>query len=114
MTAFGKLIRTTAFRLTLVYLFLFALFAASLLGYFAWNTRRMINEQITTIVNAEIDPLRSDGETLAEALRQAGGKVDQRTFAGVTHEFFGMGTVVRGAYDANAYAVGRLKSALKK
>ena len=30
MTAFGKLIRTTAFRLTLVYLFLFALFAASL------------------------------------------------------------------------------------
>jgi signal transduction histidine kinase len=54
VTAFGKLIRTTAFRLTLAYLFLFALFAASLLGYFAWNTRRMINEQITTTVNAEI------------------------------------------------------------
>ena len=54
MTAFGKLIRTTAFRLTLVYLFLFALFAASLLGYFAWNTRRLINEQITTTVNGEI------------------------------------------------------------
>ena len=54
MTAFGKLIRTTAFRLTLVYLFLFALFAASLLGYFAWNTRRMINEQITTTVNREV------------------------------------------------------------
>jgi signal transduction histidine kinase len=53
VTAFGKLIRTTAFRLTLVYLFLFALFAASLLGYFAWNTRRLINEQITTTVNAE-------------------------------------------------------------
>ena len=54
MTAFGKLIRTTAFRLTLVYLFLFALFAASLLGYFAWNTRRLITEQITTTLNAEI------------------------------------------------------------
>jgi signal transduction histidine kinase len=54
VTAFGKLIRTTAFRLTLVYLFLFALFAASLLGYFAWNTRRLITEQITTTVNAEI------------------------------------------------------------
>jgi signal transduction histidine kinase len=53
VTAFGKLIRTTAFRLTLVYLFLFALFAASLLAYFAWNTRRMITEQITTTVNAE-------------------------------------------------------------
>ncbi|HET6839853.1 MAG TPA: HAMP domain-containing protein, partial [Bradyrhizobium sp.] len=53
MTAFGKLIRTTAFRLTLAYLLLFALFAASLLGYFAWNTRRLITEQITSTVNAE-------------------------------------------------------------
>ena len=57
MTAFGKLIRTTAFRLTLVYLLLFALFAASLLGFFAWNTRRMITEQITTTVNAETSDL---------------------------------------------------------
>jgi signal transduction histidine kinase len=54
VTAFGKLFRTTAFRLTLVYLFLFALFAASLLGYFAWNTRRLINEQITATVNGEV------------------------------------------------------------
>jgi signal transduction histidine kinase len=54
VTAFGKLIRTTAFRLTLIYLLLFALFAASLLVYFAWNTRRLITEQITTTVNAEI------------------------------------------------------------
>jgi len=53
VTAFGKLVRTTAFRLTLVYLFLFGLFAASLLGYFAWNTRRLITEQITSTVNAE-------------------------------------------------------------
>jgi signal transduction histidine kinase len=53
VTAFGKLIRTTAFRLTLFYLFLFALFAASLVGYFAWNTRRLITEQITSTVNVE-------------------------------------------------------------
>jgi signal transduction histidine kinase len=57
VTAFGKLIRTTAFRLTLVYLFLFALFAASLLAYFAWNTRRLITEQITTTVNAEVSEI---------------------------------------------------------
>ncbi|MEA2889572.1 MAG: hypothetical protein QOI05_365, partial [Bradyrhizobium sp.] len=44
---------TTAFRLTLAYLFLFAMFAAFLLGYFVWNTRRLITEQITTTVNAE-------------------------------------------------------------
>jgi signal transduction histidine kinase len=53
VTAFGKLVRTTAFRLTLAYLLLFALFAASLLAYFAWNTRRLINEQITTTVDDE-------------------------------------------------------------
>jgi len=53
VTAFGKLVRTTAFRLTLVYLFLFAMFAASLLGYFAWNTRRLITEEITQTVNVE-------------------------------------------------------------
>jgi len=57
VTAFGKLVRTTAFRLTLFYLFLFALFAASLVGYFAWNTRRLITEQITTTVNAEVSEL---------------------------------------------------------
>ena len=47
VTALGKLLRTTAFKLTLVYLTVFALFAAFLLGYFAWNTRRLITEQIT-------------------------------------------------------------------
>src|SRR6202012_6211210 len=57
VTKFGKLIRTTAFRLTLVYLFLFALFAASLLAYFAWNTRRMITEQITTTVSSEVSEI---------------------------------------------------------
>jgi signal transduction histidine kinase len=59
VTAFGKLVRTTAFRLTLAYLLLFALFAASLLGYFAWNTRRLITEQITTTVNAEIGEINN-------------------------------------------------------
>ena len=35
----------------------FALFAAFLLGYFALNTRRLINEQIVTTVDAEITAL---------------------------------------------------------
>ena len=67
----------------------------------------------TTIVNAQIDPLRSDGETLAAALKAAGDRVEQRTFPGVTHEMFGMGAIVRGARDANDYAVGRLKAAFR-
>ena len=53
MTAFGTLFRTTAFKLTLVYLTVFALFAAFLLAYFAWNTRRLITEQITETVDTE-------------------------------------------------------------
>ncbi len=65
----------------------------------------------TTIVNAQIDPLRSDGETLASAMRAAGDKVEQKTFPAVTHEFFGLGKVVRGAYDAENYAIGKLKTA---
>jgi signal transduction histidine kinase len=65
MAALGKLLRTTAFKLTLVYLIVFALFAAFLLGYFAWNTRRLINEQITETVDAEI-------QGLSEQYRQGG------------------------------------------
>jgi signal transduction histidine kinase len=65
MTAIGKLLRTTAFKLSLVYLTIFALFAAFLLAYFAWNTRRLITEQITQTVDAEITGL-------AEQYRQGG------------------------------------------
>ena len=65
----------------------------------------------TTIINAQIDPLRSDGETLAVAMRKAGVTVEQKTFPGVTHEFFGMADVVSGAKEANALAVARLKAA---
>jgi hypothetical protein len=57
VTALGKLLRTTAFKLTLVYLGIFVLFAASLLAYFALNTRRLITEQITATVNREVNGL---------------------------------------------------------
>jgi signal transduction histidine kinase len=62
VTALGKLLRTTAFRLTLVYLAVFAIFAAFLLGYFTLNTRRLITEQITGTVNAEITGLTEQYE----------------------------------------------------
>jgi acetyl esterase len=54
----------------------------------------------TTIISAELDPLRSEGEELAGALSQAGVQTTQRTFEGVTHEFFGMGAVVDKAQEA--------------
>ncbi len=64
----------------------------------------------TTIVSAEIDPLRSEGEMLAQKLSAAGVPVEQRTFPGVTHEFFGMGAVVAQAKQAEDFASMRLKA----
>ncbi len=65
MTGLGKFLRTTAFKLSLVYLTVFALFAALLLGYFAWTSKRLITKQIVQTVDAEI-------RGLAEQYRQAG------------------------------------------
>ena len=66
-----------------------------------------------TIINAQIDPLRTDGEMLAAKIRAAGGTVDQKTYDGVTHEFFGMGAVHSKAKDAEAYAVAALMKAFQ-
>ena len=65
----------------------------------------------TTIINAQIDPLRSDGEQLADKLRAAGVTVEQKTYPGVTHEFFGMGAVVDKAKDAETMAANALRKA---
>jgi signal transduction histidine kinase len=63
--ALGKLFRTTTFKLTLVYLTVFALLGVFLLGYFAWNTRRLFTEQINATVDAEVGGL-------AEQYREGG------------------------------------------
>ena len=64
----------------------------------------------TTIIAAQIDPLRSEDEALAQKLRGLGVSVEQRTFPGVTHEFFGMGAVVVQAKAAEDFASMRLKA----
>jgi acetyl esterase len=63
----------------------------------------------TTIITAQVDPLRSDGQALAEKLKQAGVPVTYRNFDGVTHEFFGMGAVVDKAKEAVNVAANGLK-----
>jgi acetyl esterase len=67
----------------------------------------------TTIINAEIDPLLSDGEKLASKLKDAGVSVKQKTYSGVTHEFFGLGAVVADARDATKLASERLEDSFK-
>ena len=66
----------------------------------------------TFIINAEIDPLRSDGDLLAAALIRAGVRVERTVYRGVTHEFFGTAAVVAKAREAQAVAGERLKKAL--
>jgi acetyl esterase len=66
----------------------------------------------TTIITAEIDPLRSDGERLAEAMKAAGVEVDYHAYDGVTHEFFGMAVVVKDAAKALAQAAKGLERGL--
>ncbi len=68
----------------------------------------------TTIINAEVDPLRDDGPALAERLRSAGVEVEHKKFDGVTHEFFGMVAAVDKAKQAVQYAAGRLSQAFER
>lgn len=65
----------------------------------------------TTIINAEIDPLRYEGGVLAERLQAAGVPVERRVYEGVTHEFFGMNILLEEAEAAQEFAASRLKMA---
>lgn len=64
-----------------------------------------------TIVAAQIDPLRSEGATLADKLRAAGVKVTRREFPGTTHEFFGADALIPEAKQAQAFAGQQLRVA---
>lgn len=56
-TAAGRVFRTTAFKLSAVYLVIFIIFAVFVLGYLAWNTRRLLDTQITENISTEISSL---------------------------------------------------------
>ena len=62
-----------------------------------------------TVINADVDPLRSEGAAYAQKLGAAGVKVNYRNYSGVTHEFFGMGAVLDEARQAVDQAAQGLK-----
>ncbi len=68
----------------------------------------------TTIIAAEIDLLQTEGKLLADKLKDAGVPVNYKLYEGVTHEFFGMATVVPDAKDAQAMAAGEFRSAFNR
>ena len=63
MTGLGKLLRSTAFRLLLAYLFVFTVFAFFTIGYVAWNARRVLDDQIVSTIEAEITGLSEQYRT---------------------------------------------------
>ena len=65
-----------------------------------------------TIINAQIDPLRTDGVLLQQALQNAGVTVTRVEYAGVTHEFFGAAAAVSKAREAQKYAGEQMKRLL--
>ena len=65
----------------------------------------------TLIIGAEIDPLASEGKLLSDKLKDAKVETDYKLYDGVTHEFFGMATIIPQAKDAQGMAAKKLKSA---
>ncbi|MBC7921630.1 MAG: alpha/beta hydrolase [Ferruginibacter sp.] len=66
-----------------------------------------------TIINAQIDPLTSEGQQLADQLRAAGVPVAYQLYQGVTHEFFGAAAAVDKAGQAQDFAASQLRNAFK-
>ncbi len=68
----------------------------------------------TTVITAQIDPLRSEGKAYADALEEAGIDVRYQNYDGVTHEFFGMAAVVDKAKEAQEFAAEGLRQAFSR
>ncbi|MEH3145095.1 MAG: HAMP domain-containing sensor histidine kinase [Methylobacterium frigidaeris] len=73
----SSLFRTTAFKLSLVYLAVFAAFAFFVLGYVAWNARRVLDDQIVSTIEAEISGLSE--QYAAGGLRRLVAVVERRS-----------------------------------
>jgi hypothetical protein len=58
LTGLGRLVSTTAFRLSLAYMLASALFAGGLIAYVGWNARRVIDDQISQTLEAQIAALQ--------------------------------------------------------
>lgn len=68
----------------------------------------------TTVINAEIDPLKSDGDMLVAKLKEAGVETTHELYRGVTHEFFGMDAIVAKARQAQDFAAMQIKKGFGK
>jgi signal transduction histidine kinase len=77
MTALGKLVRTTAFKLSFAYLVVFTVFAFATLGYVAWSAGRVLDDQFISTIEAEINGLSE--QYRAGGLRRLVNIVERRS-----------------------------------
>ena len=77
MTAFGKLFRTTVFKLSLAYLVIFGVGAGFVLGGLSWNVNLLLDQQIGQTVEAEITGLAEQYD--AGGIRHLVDVIERRT-----------------------------------
>ena len=65
-----------------------------------------------SIITAELDPLRDEGEAYANALRDAGSPVILRRFPGLIHGFINMTAINPASHDALVEMAGSLRAML--
>lgn len=68
----------------------------------------------TTIITAEIDPLRSEGRDLADKMKAQNVDVNYKIYRGVTNDFLEMAPVLKDARDAQEFATKEIKKSFKE
>ena len=63
MTALGKVVRTTAFKLSAIYFAVFTLFALAFILYISYSTNMLLAEQLQATIAEEIRGLADQGRT---------------------------------------------------
>jgi signal transduction histidine kinase len=63
VTALGKVVRTTAFKLSAIYIAVFSVFSVAFVVYISWNANALLGQQLRDTIAAEVRGLTDQGRT---------------------------------------------------